>query len=313
MSCSRPFQLKKDGITYNIPCRWCMSCRIDRRNEWADRLLFECQGKRNTFLTLTYNDRNLPENESLRQQDTRLYIERLRQRLKRGSGGYKPVKDWKFYLVGEYGGKFKRPHYHIILTGIDSYEYGQLLNDTWGMGETLALPASSARITYTLKYIEKEEFGINAEELYDKTGRERPYHTMSKGIGKKWIMEHIDEIQQDGGYYYKGKIRPLCKYYKDIMAASNPTHNIIQDAQQARKLGYESTDDMKRIQGRLKELHLIREMRNTIVPIDIKYLNNYVKPSNMKEWISQIEDLEKWKGDEYNYIYQYDLFGGKYE
>lgn len=104
MSCSRPFKIKKNNKIYEVPCRWCMSCRIDNMNQWADRINFEGKGKRNSFVTFTYRDQDLPAGGSLRALDIRRYMEDLRYHLK------KQGRKLKYYVSGEYGDTLGRPH-----------------------------------------------------------------------------------------------------------------------------------------------------------------------------------------------------------
>ena len=33
MPCNSPLEIKHNGIIYKVPCRFCLGCRVDRRNE----------------------------------------------------------------------------------------------------------------------------------------------------------------------------------------------------------------------------------------------------------------------------------------
>ena len=53
-----------------VPCGKCMACRVKRTMEWSVRILDEASYyKANTFLTLTYNDENLPKDGSLSKEE----------------------------------------------------------------------------------------------------------------------------------------------------------------------------------------------------------------------------------------------------
>lgn len=74
----------------------------------------------NAFVTLTYNDKALPPDGSLRPLDLQLFIKRLRKRY--------VGRRLRFFACGEYGDNFGRPHYHAIFfnlpncaNGITSY------------------------------------------------------------------------------------------------------------------------------------------------------------------------------------------------
>lgn len=104
----------------NVPCGCCDECLNDRARQWAYRILVEAaQYKNNWFITLTYDDDHLPRSDigapTIRYKDVQLFLKLLRRQTKT-----------KFrYLVGaEYGDKSNtpplgRPHYHIILFGLN--------------------------------------------------------------------------------------------------------------------------------------------------------------------------------------------------
>lgn len=62
----------------------------------------------NTFATLTFDEEHLPEDESVDPKHVRKFL----RTLERHSGSDRPIR---YYAVGEYGGKYGRPHYHVAL------------------------------------------------------------------------------------------------------------------------------------------------------------------------------------------------------
>ena len=84
---TRPFNYDlyasdQDGNGMVVPCGKCMACRVKRTMEWSVRILDEASYyKTNTFLTLTYNDENLPKDGSLSKEEVQKYLKRLRERL----------------------------------------------------------------------------------------------------------------------------------------------------------------------------------------------------------------------------------------
>jgi len=89
-------------------CGRCPACRINRARDWTTRLILELErpGVRAFFLTLTYDNEHLPEGRNLDPKHVRNWLKRFR----------KPFpKEVRYFLVGEYGGKFGRPHYHVLL------------------------------------------------------------------------------------------------------------------------------------------------------------------------------------------------------
>lgn len=88
-----------------IPCGQCRGCRLQNMREWADRMIIEIDhSKKAVFLTLTYNDDNIPlilDKESgellgtLRKRDLTNFFKRLRKQFKN--------KELRYYACGEYG------------------------------------------------------------------------------------------------------------------------------------------------------------------------------------------------------------------
>lgn len=58
--------------------------------------------KNASFVTLTYDNDSLPGDSGLHKEDFQRFMKRLRK-----YSGY----DLKYFACGEYGGRFKRPHY----------------------------------------------------------------------------------------------------------------------------------------------------------------------------------------------------------
>lgn len=266
-----------------------MSCRIDKQNEWADRINFECKGKRSSFVTYTYNDKNLPANGSLRYTDIRRYLERLRIELG------KQDRKLKYYVTGEYGEKLGRCHYHAILIGLDYKNDANLIASKWEFGQVQVLPAMQGSIRYTLKYMLKQQHGQQAKEIYDDNGLERPFGHMSKGIGKQWLNEHIEELRENGGYYVRGKLRPLPEYYKNLLGicGENPSEKYKQWKINAKRSGENDIETWRKATGLLKEKHLIKQARSKGQAIEDYYLENYLEPKKYKGLIKEIEDFEK--------------------
>lgn len=81
---------------YLIPCGQCQPCLISRANSWACRAYLESkQYENNCFVTLTYNNENIPKNRSLIKKDLQDFWKRLRKHL----GGVKI----RYLACGEYG------------------------------------------------------------------------------------------------------------------------------------------------------------------------------------------------------------------
>ena len=92
----------------SLPCGRCVGCRLERSRQWAVRCMHEASMHMfNSFVTLTYDDNHLPEYNSLNYKHFQDFMKRLR----------KSHNGVRFYMCGEYGEDFSRPHYHAIVTG----------------------------------------------------------------------------------------------------------------------------------------------------------------------------------------------------
>lgn len=132
-----------------IPCGQCIGCRLDHSNEFATRCLLEMkEHKQNCFITLTYDEKHVPEFWHCRLCDHKenvslgLVPDHMSQFMKalRNKVNLRPKDKWiknsngkitkywrkgidpefteiKFYGCGEYGDRNARPHFHIMLFG----------------------------------------------------------------------------------------------------------------------------------------------------------------------------------------------------
>lgn len=116
------------------------------------RLLVEgLAHERVCMMTLTYRPADLPAGETLVPDDVRLALMRLRINFRRGCARdplFASLSDaelyertrLRFFVVGEYGGRFGRPHYHAICFGADAstsvngVPFSRVLRDAWSKG-----------------------------------------------------------------------------------------------------------------------------------------------------------------------------------
>lgn len=127
---------------------------------WTLRLLFEFMShEESCFITLTYDNDNLPYNiyyqPQLCKQDIQLFMKRLRKMF--------TGKEIRFYCAGEYGEQTKRPHYHIILFGIDFNRLGldvhkssSILSKLWTYGHNSVGTTTVNSIQYVAGYVLKK-------------------------------------------------------------------------------------------------------------------------------------------------------------
>ncbi len=216
----------------NVPCSSCIGCRTDRRKEWAARIMHEAsQNDYNSFLTLTYNDEQLPSDNSLVKSHHQNFMKRLRQRF--------PKNTLKYYMCGEYGDKTTRPHYHSCLFGMAfpdeilwSHNHGlplytsEVLEDTWTHGHAKIGALDHAAAEYVSGYVLKKITGTQADDhyrRYDDYGipywLQEEYNAMSKGIGQKWFNKYWRDVYPSDEMPIPGVgiIRSPPRYYEKLM------------------------------------------------------------------------------------------------
>jgi len=153
--CLKPLTKKINEKVLNLPCSLCVECKAVRVKEWAFRINQEKKKCENVyFATLTYAEENLTwgeEEPTLIKRDAQLFLKRLRK-LENGSKKGKI----KYYLAGEYGTTFKRPHYHAIIFGCPLKEI---------IGEQYAIVAK-AKKALVLLCILQSDFYLRSYNLY---------------------------------------------------------------------------------------------------------------------------------------------------
>jgi len=195
--------------------------------------------ERNSYITLTYHDDNAPPGMSLRHRDWQLFAKKLR----------KEVGPFKFYMCGEYGEQFSRPHFHACLFGIDFDDkvplrqlastsklfHSATLERLWKHGFASVGAVTFQSAAYVARYVMKKVTGDKATPHYtyiDADGeihdRKPEYNQMSRGgrNGRGLAAEWFD------------------KYHKDVY----PADHVITNRQEAKPPRYYDNLLKKKIQ-----------------------------------------------------------------
>ena len=91
-----------------LPCGKCFECKSKRAVDWALRARHEIASHdENCFLTLTYDDENLPSYLIVKSEFQK-FMKKLRKKLK---------QKVRYMVSHEYGGRTGRPHHHAIIFG----------------------------------------------------------------------------------------------------------------------------------------------------------------------------------------------------
>ena len=265
------------GRDIKLPCGRCHGCRLDRSKQWAIRLMNEAQQhEKSCFLTLTYSDETLarrrpaweptvpyappsrsatPEDseypegprklrrngDSLRPRDVQLFMKRLRKDLTtRGSSA-----KVRFYLVGEYGDLYGRPHYHVALFGEDfsddrvqwrtSGEYrchrSSRLERLWTLGNSEIGELTIESAAYIARYVMKKINGKKADDHYRRTDEngqdywlvpEFAHMSRRPGIGKAWFEEYQADVYPHDYVVIDGRKLKPPRYYDKLLEQFDP-------------------------------------------------------------------------------------------
>ena len=235
------------GQLAEVPCGQCLGCRLDYSQSWAIRCLHEASlNQDNCFLTLTYEDAQIPSDGSLNKKHFQDFMKRLRFEI--------APKKIRFYHCGEYGKKLSRPHYHALIFGYDfedkrlwSYGVGKSslyrstqLERLWPFGYSTIGELNEKTAAYCARYSIKKIKG-QALEIIDPDTDLKPYElrddntgaihalqpeyaTMSRrpGIGRAWYEKYKTDVFPDDFVVVKGKKVKTPQYYRNLLEGSDP-------------------------------------------------------------------------------------------
>lgn len=202
--------------SFFLPCGQCIGCRLKRSREWAIRCVHEASlNDVNCFLTLTYDDEYLPAGSSLFYPHFQGFIKRLRAR-------FSNVRV-RFYMCGEYGETFDRPHYHALLFGFDFLDKvpngtspggtqmyrSAVLEELWPYGFSSLGAVTFESAAYVARYCMKKVTGSRSQSHYQivdiETGevlgdRVPEFNRMSlkPGIGAAWLERFRTDVYPAG-------------------------------------------------------------------------------------------------------------------
>lgn len=291
MSCVKPLKAfwrsrNRDAITFDvnksatkipfaIPCGRCIGCRLEKARQWGIRCLHEKKmWKDNAYVTLTYNDENLPAGGTLVLRDLQLFMKKLRKA--RNSSKSNPLR---FFAGGEYGEGNKRPHYHLLLfnCGFSDKRFhtnnmrgeplytSKELSDLWGKGFCSIGEVTFDSAVYCAKYALKKVTGEQAEEHYfvydgDGVGYDRcpEFAVMSRrpGIGRLYYDKFGDEVRAHDSVIINGReVRPP-RYY-DVVSEGIDEETLLRHKRKRKRLAVLAKSDNTEERLRVKERLMI--------------------------------------------------------
>lgn len=230
------FKARVGSAYIALPCGQCHGCRLERSRQWAVRCLHEAsQHNENCYITLTYDDEHLPTDGSLRYQDFQRFMKYLRKECGNGI---------RFYMAGEYGDIYQRPHYHACIFGynfkdlvyIGKSEAGfplyksDFLARLWKHGYSSVGALTFESAAYVARYIMKKQSGIGALDvrtLNYATGevdiRKPEFNNMSRrpGIGRTWFDKYFKDVFPNDQVIINNKVAKPPKYYDTLLKTND--------------------------------------------------------------------------------------------
>lgn len=213
-----------------LPCGKCAECLSRRMSGWAFRLQKEMEHCDTAlFVTLTYNTENIPIAENgkftLKKRDIQLFFKRLRRICSRNLERRQTIK---YYIVGEYGDQFNRPHYHAILFNATGLEIEQ----AWAIKKST--PSAKSISAKSLRRQSRTRSNTCAKILIPI----QPFSLMSKGIGATYLTQkmktwhHADLTNRMYIPIENGKKIAMPRYYKNKIYEAHEREQIAFKMQQ---------------------------------------------------------------------------------
>lgn len=223
------------SVELQVPCGQCVGCRLEKSRKWAMRCMHEASRyEDNSFITLTYSPENLPSDGNLSLDDWQRFAKRLRH-----------YGRFRFFMAGEYGEEFGRPHYHACLFGLDFPDRvlyserdgarlwtSRILADYWPYGFSTVGDVTFESAAYVARYVMKKVTGDRAESHYmrlnEETGELAPvvpeFVTMSRrpGIGRDWFEKYSSDVFPSDEVVVRGKLCKPPRYYDGLYEIRDP-------------------------------------------------------------------------------------------
>lgn len=301
------FNAHLEECNLKLPCGQCIGCRDRRARDWALRCMHEASlYSRNCFITLTYNAEHLPvfgesKVPTLFYPDFQQFMKRLLEarkgvdEVKHPKFGqfdkkhnrfypefYRPIR---FYMCGEYGSDFGRPHFHALLFNFDfddKYVFkrtpaGELiyrspfLESLWPNGYSSIGELTFNSAAYVARYIDSKVTGDAADDHYawvdPATGevfwRQPEFNRMSlkPGLGSGWYDKFSGDVFPHDYVISNGKKLPVPRYYFKLYKCTNPFDSDAVSHERYEKSRLLLDDNSKERLDVRRRVHLIRKSR----------------------------------------------------
>lgn len=225
----------------------------------------------NTWLTATYDDDHLPSryytglihpvtgkkiySGTLLKIHAQKFLRALRKKIRsRNASAFLHAppahllgkKSIRYYYGGEYGEKYKRPHYHFCIFGLEMADRKHIdttdtgfalyhspeLTKLWEHGTIIIGDLNWQTAAYTARYIMKKITGAKQKEHYTKICAETgeiihllpEYNDMSRmpGLGQYWLKKFQTDVYPHDHVIVRGKRTRPPRYYDKLYEKTHP-------------------------------------------------------------------------------------------
>lgn len=292
------------GWKQEVPCGTCPECIYQKKQRRGVQAWCEAKTwRKNCFITLTYNDENMPDDYSIHWSAVQLFMARLRKRCKgdmtvvyKGKEG-RPIRS---FGCGEYGDlamvipgcicKLGRPHFHIILFNFDfddKYYWrdedgrpvyrSPLLESLWTFGISEIEEVGVGSCMYVAGYVDKKKHQKSAEHycIVDRvTGEvkferepEQCHGSNRPGLGYFFLKKYRSDIVRDDFIMTSpGQKCNLPKYFDKLLALDEDyflQFMLNKDNRKQKGLENKKDEDWLRILQREEYLYTLAKTRKT--------------------------------------------------
>lgn len=239
--CTKPIKITVNGEEYTVKCGKCDTCRREKAQEWAIKLINEAKyHKKACFITLTFDNKILLDKNSKAYKygaspsfvfhidNSKEYFTKFIKRLRKKYSDKKIT----YFHVGEYGEKTKRPHHHAIIYGINFDEdriemelsksgkqqyFSKTLSDLWACGRISIQDLNGNNTIYICQYSLKK-----FKQKNDRYKTIMSFSNRSK-ISTKWARRNYNEIIKGYLEDNDGKKFRVPKSYLNTLKNSDKT------------------------------------------------------------------------------------------
>lgn len=222
----------------------------------------------NSFVTLTYDDDHVPADLSLHYEDYQLFMKRVRRRFASARV--------RFYMCGEYGELFGRPHFHSCLFGLDFPDKvycstsptgmrlfrSPVLEQLWPQGFSSIGQVTFESAAYVARYCMKKITGDLAESHYQGRMPEFTHMSLKPGIGRAWLEKWCSDVYPRGRVVVRGAEANPPRYYDELYKQWDPDGYARVELQ--RYLEHLARDVGEQSDGRLRVREQVAEARSQL-------------------------------------------------